>query len=364
MTGSALEFAEATGARRSTSLEISVATGALVDERIRRLPAELAPLDHPAFHRAWLGVLREALGHEVLLIEARSGQTPCGVLPLALVRSALFGRFLVSLPYLNSAGVRSASDEVTRRMIDRAVELADEHDVRYLELRQETETPHPALTAKSDSKALLRLKLPATSDELWNGFKSKLRSQIRSGEKHGFEVTWGGRDQLADFYSVFCRNMRDLGTPVYSRRLFAAILDRLQPQAELCIVRLKGQPAAAALLVHGEATTEVPSASSLREVNSKNANMVLYWNLLKRATERGQQTFDFGRSSIESSTYRFKQQWGAQPSPSIWQYYVRRGTISDMRPGNSRFSLAIRAWRHLPVWLTRLIGPSIVRGIP
>src|SRR5262249_35998543 len=145
------------------------------------------------------------------------------------------------------------------------------------------------------SKVLMRMELPATTDQLWTGFKSKLRSQIRSGEKHGFEVLWGGHDILSDFYTVFSRNMRDLGTPVFPRRLFAAILDALPDRAEICVVRLRGTPAAAALLTHGNTVTEVPSASSLRKFNSTSANMVMYWNLLRRAIERGQRQFDFGR---------------------------------------------------------------------
>jgi hypothetical protein len=74
--------------------------------------------------------------------------------------------------------------------------------------------------------------------------------------------------------------------------------------------------------------------------------------------------FDFGRSTIDSNTFRFKKQWGAEPEPSVWQYYVRRGTIGQLRPDNARFGLAIRAWQRLPLWLTRLVGPAIVRGIP
>jgi FemAB-related protein (PEP-CTERM system-associated) len=210
----------------------------------------------------------------------------------------------------------------------------------------------------------MRLSLPATPDELWDSFKSKLRSQIRTGQKNDFEVRFGGTDLLADFYRVFSQNMRDLGTPVYSRGLFESILQVFGDDAELCVLRLKGLPVAAALLVHGRGTTEVPSASSLRAYNSTSANMVMYWHLLSRAAERGQKQFDFGRSTIESNTYKFKAQWGAKPHPSVWQYYVRRGSIGEMRPDNAKFGLAIKVWQRLPVWLTRIVGPAIVRGIP
>jgi hypothetical protein len=85
---------------------------------------------------------------------------------------------------------------------------------------------------------------------------------------------------------------------------------------------------------------------------------------LERAVERGSRRFDFGRSTIDSNTFRFKQQWGARPEPSCWQYYVRRGTLGDMRPDHGRFRLAIKAWRHLPLPVSRWLGPRIVRGIP
>jgi serine/alanine adding enzyme len=236
--------------------------------------------------------------------------------------------------------------------------------VRYLELRQERALTHPALTETRDTKVLMRLALPVTTEQLWNGFKSKLRSQIRSGEKNDFQVDFGNHELLNDFYAVFSRNMRDLGTPVFPKKLFASILNQFQDAADLCVLRLQKRPVAAALLRHGRLSTEVPSASSLREYNSTNANMVMYWHLLKRAVERGQQVFDFGRSTIDSNTYRFKKQWGAEASPSVWQYYVRRGTIGDLRPENAKFQLAIRAWQRLPLWIANTIGPHIVRGIP
>ena len=180
----------------------------------------------------------------------------------------------------------------------------------------------------------------------------------------GFAIAWGGVELLEDFYTVFSRNMRDLGTPVYSKKLFEAILRHFPQQSEFCVARLENRPVASALLIHDHQRTEVPSASSLREYNSTNANMVMYWHLLARAIERGQQVFDFGRSTIDSNTYKFKKQWGAEPHPSVWQYHVRKGSVGDMRPDNSKYGMAIRVWRKLPLPLTQWLGPGIVRGIP
>jgi FemAB-related protein (PEP-CTERM system-associated) len=354
------------GRPQSAPTQILIHEARDVAANLQRLTAEIDRQGAGRFsHRPeWLLVLRDGLGQATFLLEAVQNQQSVGWLPLAFVKSRLFGRFLVSLPYLNSAGVATFSAAVSDALVERAIRLADELDVRYLELRHEQRSLHPALSRELTSKMHLRLSLPPTTDELWRQLDPKVRNQIRKGQKHNLTVHWGGVDQLNDFYAVFSRNMRDLGTPTFGRRLFLSILERFPDCAELCIVRSADQPIAAALLVHGTGTTEVPSASSLRKYNATNANMLMYWQLLSRSVERNQHTFDFGRSSHDSNTYRFKLQWGAQPQPAIWQYYLRRGSIDEMRPTSPRYRRLIQMWRHLPVWLTRLVGPVIVRGIP
>jgi FemAB-related protein (PEP-CTERM system-associated) len=318
----------------------------------------------PNWLPGWPNALRDGLGHEPFVVSAFDGARLVGYLPLALVSGRLFGRFLVSLPYLNSAGVVAIDDHVAGLLINRAVQFADRLDVRYLELRHERHIEHPALTREVSNKVHMRLVLPATADELWDQLKAKVRNQVRKGREPGFDVHWGGAEAIDEFYRVFSRNMRDLGTPVFGRGLFRAIVERLAGHTELCVVRDGTRPIAAALVVHGQGVTEVPSASSLKQYNRANANMLMYWHLLVRAIERGQRVFDFGRSTVEASTFRFKKQWGAEPHPAIWQYYVRSGDVGDVRPENARYRLMIRAWRRLPLWLTRVMGPPIVRGIP
>jgi FemAB-related protein (PEP-CTERM system-associated) len=318
----------------------------------------------PSRDPGWLAVLAKGLKHQAYCIEALAGEQLVGLLPLCYVRSLLFGRFLVSLPYLNSGGAVADDEEIARALVDRAVELADRLKVRHLELRHERPLEHPALTQTLTTKVQMRLPLPESSDQLWADFDAKVRNQIRKGEKAGLSVFWGGLDLLDEFYGVFARNMRDLGTPVFARELFAAMLRQFPNEAELCVVRLQGKPTAAGVLVHGPGMTEVPSASCLRRYNAINANMLMYWHLLQRAISRGQQVFDFGRSSRDSNTFRFKKQWGAQPEPAVWQYYVREGHASDMRRESGKYDRMVRIWQKLPVPLTRLVGPLIVRGIP
>ena len=312
----------------------------------------------------WIQAISDGLSHHAFLLKAENLGEVTGVLPLVLVKGPIFGRFLVSLPYLNTGGVWATNDAVAGRLIDRACDLADQLDVKYLELRHERPVQHARLNFKRTDKFHMRLPLPDSTDALLKSFKSKHRSQIKKSGDYGLEVEFGGAELLDDFYTVFARNMRDLGTPVFSRKLFSSILREFDRDAELCVVRKDQQPIASGILVHAHGVTEVPSASSLREFNRTNANMLMYWHLLQRAIERGSQTFDFGRSSEDSGTYKFKAQWGAEPHPAVWQYYVRKGSPEEMRPDAGGKQRLVQIWQRLPVWLTRWIGPSIVRGIP
>ncbi|HEY8506285.1 MAG TPA: FemAB family XrtA/PEP-CTERM system-associated protein [Gemmataceae bacterium] len=314
---------------------------------------------------AWLNVLRDGLRHTPYAVEAVDEEDrTLGYLPLAYVNSFLFGAHLVSLPYLNSGGVLADDGATAARLIDRAVALADELEVRRLELRHESPVEHPALTTRPTGKFHMRLPLPDFPGPLWASFDPKVRNQVRKGEKGRLEVFWGGMDLLPEFYEIFSRNMRDLGTPPYGQSLFRTILSEFGTDAEICVVRAGTAPVAAALLLHGKGVTEVPSASSLREYNATCANMLMYWNLLDRAIQRGQAVFDFGRSTAESGPFRFKKQWGAEPTPAGWQHYLRGGKADELRPDNPRFERLIRVWRRLPLGVTRWIGPRIVRGIP
>ena len=318
----------------------------------------------PAHDPRWLVALKCGLGHRGYLIRAREDGKTIGEIPLVFVKGPIFGKFLCSLPYINTGGAWALNDETCSALIDRACDLADSLDVRYLELRHEKSFSHAKLNFERSDKVHMRLSLPDSDEALDKSFKSKLRSQIRKSVSHNHSVKWGSHNALDDFYSIFAVNMRDLGTPVFPRQLFAAILSEFGDEAELCIVENGGKPVAGALLVHSNGTTEVPSASSLRSWNPKGANMFMYRQLLARAIRRGSHTFDFGRSSVDSGTYKFKTQWGAKPHPAIWQYYVRKGSADEMRPDSDRNQKLVKIWQRLPVWLTKIIGPPIVRGIP
>lgn len=314
----------------------------------------------------WATVFQEALRHRPHFVRARDSHGQIvGVLPLMEISGPVFGRYLVSQPYLNTGGVLADHEDIASQLIGKAVELADRLDVKHLELRHEHHHEHPRMNAEVTEKVHMRLSLPDSPEALWEALKSKVRSQIRKPLNNGdLTVEFGRQDQLAAFYDVFCRNMRDLGTPPFARSLFEQMLAQFADEAEICTVRFQNRPVASGFLLHGPGTTLIPSASALRAYNRTSCNMLMYWHALKRSVERGQHTFDFGRSSVDAGTYRFKKQWGCEEVPCIWQFYSRRGSITDARPNNGRYDTVIAAWQKLPVWLTKFIGPTIVRGIP
>jgi len=327
----------------------------------------LTRFGYDGFHlrTEWATVFASAFRHRPWFLWTERDRKITGVLPLMHISGPIFGSFLVSQPYLNTGGVLADTPEIASQLILRAVELADSLDVKHLELRHEQRVEHERLNSVNTEKVHMRLILPTAAEELWTGLKSKLRSQVKKPlNDSSLSVSFGHLDQLDAYYGVFCRNMRDLGTPPFSKKLFREMLIQFGDSAEICTVNQNGKPIASGFLLHGPEVTLIPSASSLREYNHTACNMLMYWHCLKRSVERGQRAFDFGRSSHDSGTYKFKQQWGAEEHPAIWQYCLRKGAIGDVRPSSGKFDKVIAVWQKLPVWLTKIIGPGIVRGIP
>ena len=159
--------------------------------------------------------------------------------------------------------------------------------------------------------------------------------------------------------------MRDLGTPVYSRRLFEEVLRTFPERAQLHIVRLNGQPIAAGLTYRTASMVQLPWASSIREFNSLCANVLLYWDAIQFAQSTGAGVFDMGRSTPNEGTFKFKAQWGAEPVPLHWEYQLTSdGRLPNVSPANPKFQLAIALWQKLPLGVATRVGPMIVRAIP
>ena len=313
---------------------------------------------------AWRQVLEEAFGHRTIYLMVKDDRGDVhGVLPLVLLSSRLFGRFLVSLPFLNYGGVVTDTASVREMLLEGAVREAREVKAAHIELRHQEicEIGWPC----SHRKVSMRLELPSQFEVLWKGFPSKLRSQVGRAKKEGMTVRFGGREHLDEFYTVFSRGMRDLGTPVYGKNFFETILQTFPKESRICLVASKGVTSAAGFLYGFRNTLEIPWACSDRRYNHLAPNMLLYSSVLEYACQEGFQLFDFGRSTPGSGTYRFKQQWGAQPVPLHWYYWLREGNdLPELNPQNPKYSLAIKIWQKLPLAFTTLVGPHIVKYLP
>ena len=319
----------------------------------------------PSVRGEWLAILQQGLGHTPYCVEASQGDKVVGVLPLSFLNTRLFGKFLVGMPYLNVGGVIAQDAPVATKLLDEAVQLEDDLDVRYLELRHELRWPHPALNYESSQKVHMRLELPGTEETLWDSFKPKVRNQIRKAEQNELTVIWGGRELLREFYDVFAVNMRDLGTPVYSRRFFEEVLSNFSATASVCLVDHGDRTVAGAIALSHRDVLEVPWASSLREYRSQCPNNLLYWKIIEHGIDTRHSSLDFGRSTPNEGTYHFKEQWGAQPEPLYWEYVMQGDReLPNLSPSNPKYRAAINLWTRLPVGLTKVIGPHIVRSIP
>lgn len=312
----------------------------------------------------WHALIRELFGHASAPLAALDERgTIRGVLPVVRLKSALFGNFAVSMPYFNYGGALAVEPEVRARLADAAVERARDWGCTHLELRS-TLPGECTLPTRTD-KVCMELALPESEEALWKRFEPKLRAQIRRPTKEGAVATSGGIELLPEFYDVFARNMRDLGTPVYGRDFFERICRDFAAHVTLVVVRLGGRAVAAGFLLRWGDRVEIPWASSLREFNRTGANMLLYWESLRLAIAGGARRFDFGRSSIDAGTYRFKRQWGAEPVQLHWYYWLRDSReLPNLSPSNAKYRLAIGAWQRLPLGVTTWLGPRIVRNLP
>jgi len=317
----------------------------------------------------WRNIIWRALKHQPHYLIARRQGTVTGILPLFDVNSRLFGRSLTSVPFLNGGGILAEDDTSALALLRYARDLVHKEGYRYAELRHRAAHPMIDDLVCRKHKVAMRLALPDDSDQLFEGFKAKLRSQVRRPAKAGARAQLingknvVGRD-IDSFYQVFAENMRDLGTPVFPKILFRETIHTFGERAWLAIVWLDGHAAAAGLMVGFGEAIEMIWASSLRDFNRLSVNMLLYWEALRTAVEQGYRVFDFGRCTLDGPTYRFKAQWGAEPTPLHWYYLGDKGAIPNISPTNPRFHLAVRAWKTLPIPLANRLGPVIARSLP
>lgn len=312
----------------------------------------------------WRQVIEEAFGHATCYVTVRDeSEAVVGLVPLVFLASRGFGRFLVSLPFVNYGGMIADSPEGFRLLENEAVKQARALNAQHIELRHEA--PIQTAWVSTQRKVSMRLSLPPSYEELLKSFPSKLRSLVRRAQKEGMTARVGGVECLDEFYAVFSRCMRDLGTPVYAKSFFGKILEVFPKDAHICVVSHQETPVAAGFLYGFRSSLEIPWAASDKRFNKLSPNMLLYGKVLEYACEQGFQLFDFGRSSPDSGTYRFKEQWGAQPHQLYWYYWMKDGRdVPQLNPQNPKYALAIRLWQTLPVAVANFLGPHIVKHLP
>ncbi|MCI0557583.1 MAG: GNAT family N-acetyltransferase [Nitrososphaera sp.] len=342
----------------------------------------------------WRDVIHNTYGHATYYVMAcereddagrensegpgKSTVNVLGVLPLVHLKHAVFGNYLVSLPFLDGGGVLADCRAAEQALLFEAIRLGREVGAARIELRHEQpllwwdeisalymeNAGEPLKTAAGTHKVRMLLTLPDSFQTLTKAFNSKLRNQINKPLKEGLSSRTGGIELLADFYRIFLANMRDLGSPVHSIKLMQQVLREFPEQSKIIVVYGANEPMASALVVGFNRILANPWASSLRKYAPLSPNMLLYFRMLEYACDNKYQTFDFGRSSPGEGTYKFKEQWGAVPAPLYWYCISVDGKPLDLeRSDKARFEKAIRYWKMLPLPVTRIIGPSIRKHI-
>ncbi len=315
------------------------------------------------FH-GWTEALASIYGLRPFFLAAGCAGRLCGLLPLVLFDPPGAEKRLVSLPYTDAAGIIADTAETARQLLQAALELTAKLDAHHLELRQTGAGAHFSFGKRQEFahtphsfKTGLVLDLPPTSEELWSQLDAKVRNQVRKARKCGCSLKMGGVELLGDFYPVFSENMRDLGSPVHARELFAEMVTKLP--AHIFTVSIQGTAAAASMVFAKGATLFNPWASSLKRFRPQCPNMLLYWSMLAHGADSGYTRFDFGRSTPGASTCRFKQQWGAKQEPLVWHVFSRRGLRWDPR----QESLVDEKWKGQDLEVSRRKGPAIRRWI-
>jgi serine/alanine adding enzyme len=340
-----------------------------------------------AYHLSgWSRIIEKTYGHKTYPLAAvkegtkikPNGEVPfeiIGILPLVRMRNIFFSTSLISMPFCDFGGAIADHSEIRQMLIGEAISLGHKIGAKQIELRNsDNQVSIKSLNVRKYDKDFfcreesrryrLLLNLPESSTKLMNGFKSKLRSQIRRPSKSGCKARYGKADLIDDFYTVFASNMRDLGSPVHSKRLFENIFKEFSDKTTIFIITRDNLPLAVSITIGFRETMYNPWASSLRQYSRHSPNMLLYWKMLEFACDNGYKIFDFGRSYLNEGTYRFKRQWGAEPLPLPWQYIsFAEGGSANITSESRVFQTAGELWKKFPVSLTRILGPYLRRFI-
>jgi FemAB-related protein (PEP-CTERM system-associated) len=311
----------------------------------------------------WREINSAVFGHRTIALAAVEGEELRGIFPIVLVKSLLFGSIGCSMPFVNFGGPASDTPEIDAALLAEGARIVARERLDYLEVRSTRSLgdTYPSMTHKIS----MTVDLPPDPEAMWTRFKSAHRQDIRKAANTGFVARHGGRELLNDFYAILSESWRDLGTPFYSRRYFETLFTALPDRFWITVVYKGEEPACAQLSGVFRDTAEGLWLGSREKFRRMYAGYVLYWEILKYASERGQRKYHLGRSTADSGAEAFKKKWNAYATQLYWHYVMREGRpVPQLSVDNPKYRLAIDTWRKLPVPVTQVVGPLLARGIP
>ena len=314
------------------------------------------------FHRiGWKEVIERAFGHKTHYLLAERACEIVGVLPLVEVKSFLFGHALVSLPFCAVAGIAAADADSATALQRAATELGARLGVQHLELRH----AQPALPGwpQQNLYASFRKELAPAAEENMLAIPRKQRAMVRKGIKNGLR---GEIDHNVErFFTLYADNVHRHGTPPLPKRFFALLLEVFAEASEVLVI-LDGAGKAVSTVLSFYFRDEVLPyyAGDCIAARELAANDFKYWELMRRACERGVRTFDFGRSKQGTGPFDFKKNWGFEARPMAYEYRLyRRRSIPENNPLNPKYRALIALWRRLPIGVANALGPHVVKSL-
>jgi FemAB-related protein (PEP-CTERM system-associated) len=315
------------------------------------------------FHlSAWRTVVEAVLKRRCVSLVARCGREITGIFPIGLVRSRIFGDSMVSLPLAVYGGICADNAKSYCGLLGAGQSLAGREGVRYLEMRNHTQ-PYASDLPGRNLYVTFTQDLSLGPDKLLAGLPRDTRYMVRKSLKAGLE--WVEDLSLAEFYEIYAQSVHRLGTPVFPRELFARLRTEFPQHSRIFGVR-KGKTAIAGVLCLYFRDQVLPYyGGSLAEFAKDAPNNFMYWRLMEQSSREGYRTFDFGRSKRGTGSFQFKSAWSMQVSELPYRYHlVRAREVPHLSPVDSKFQLAVAAWKRLPFSWTKVLGPKVIRWVP
>ena len=315
------------------------------------------------FHRfGWSRVIEKTFGHSPRYLMAERGGALVGILPLIHKTSRLFGNALISNAFCSYGGVVAVDSETTGTLEDRAVEIARQLDVDYLELRN-LEPRNDTWLRNDSTYATFRKAIEPGQDEIIKAIpKSMRRRSVRKSLREGLEFEV--RDDIDEFYDVMAQSFRNLGTPIFPKRYFRNLQDEFGSSLDICLVRGPDGPLATAMAFYFKDDVHPFYVGGTVAARRVHANDLLYLKIMCRALERGYGTFDFGRSKSGTGAFEYKTYWGFTPHPLCYEYQlIKAREMPNLNPLNPKYHLMVEAWKRLPLPVSKIIGPMIIGQI-